>query len=227
MAAARGGWKLSPSLAAMFAEANRIAPRRSRVSDGTIGDTAHSARKSDHNPADDPYDGVSTWWVCAADITHDPAGGWDSYARARELAAKRDQRVRYIISNGEWWKPDGRGWRRYTGSNPHDHHMHVSIHNTEAARNNLMPWFGEHHPPPIPPGATPEQIKELADMFVVIEGIGFFAQVGQVTIPLPSMQSYAEAKDRSDGVPMLLIPDEAAQDAVEKLIKQTAKAITI
>lgn len=43
-------WYLAPSLAQLRAEVNARWPKRSKASDGTIGDRAHSARTSDHNP---------------------------------------------------------------------------------------------------------------------------------------------------------------------------------
>lgn len=124
-------WFLAPSLAAMRSEANTIAPRRSKSSDGSIGDADHSARTSDHNPADNGA-------VCAIDLTHDPAGGWDCNARVAQLVG--DPRVKYLIWNRRIWTP-ARGWHPYVGKNPHDHHMHVSVFNTDAARNNLAAWW--------------------------------------------------------------------------------------
>src|SRR5688572_25663599 len=42
--------QLVPSLVALRTEFNRLFPGRDKTSDGWIGDTAHSATKSDHNP---------------------------------------------------------------------------------------------------------------------------------------------------------------------------------
>lgn len=86
MVATRGrGWQLAPSLVAMVEEADRLAPARSRASDGSIGDGAHASRKSDHNP--------DQGWIDAVDITHDPAGGFDAHAHARNVAARHDPRI--------------------------------------------------------------------------------------------------------------------------------------
>ena len=43
-------WRLARSLETLRAQINRIAPNRSKVSDGTIGDAKHASRSSDHNP---------------------------------------------------------------------------------------------------------------------------------------------------------------------------------
>ena len=79
------GWRLAPSLIALEDEVNRIWPRRSQASDGSIGDSAHRHRKSDHNPAGG--------WVTAIDLTNDPRVGLDIHAQMRTLAARGDRRA--------------------------------------------------------------------------------------------------------------------------------------
>lgn len=157
------GWRLAPSLAALEDEANRVAPRRSTASDGSIGDTAHQARVSDHNPAG----GV----VHAIDLTHDPAGGFDAHAHAQAIAARRDVRVKYVISNRRIWTPDQRGWHAYTGANPHDRHIHVSIKDTPAAENDRsvwLPWAGTPTPSPIvPPVSVPATVPIEEDDMII------------------------------------------------------------
>ena len=56
-------WTLAHSLTVLLRQVNAQWPQRSRVSDGTIGDTEHASRPSDHNPN---MRGV----VTALDITH-------------------------------------------------------------------------------------------------------------------------------------------------------------
>lgn len=143
-------WQLAPSLIALEAQADRLAPRRSRASDGSIGDQAHSNRHSDHNP--------SGGYVHAIDITHDPKNGMDIHAHARNMAARKDGRLEYIISN--WMiaeRETGFRWRRYTGSNGHTHHAHFSIRHTTLARFDTSPWFGGLilFPTPTPPVYVP------------------------------------------------------------------------
>ena len=161
VAIAGPGWRLSPSLVAMFVEADRIAPNRSHASDGTIGDASHAARTSQHNPADDPADRDRTRWGCAGDLTHDPRNGFDAHAHARRIAARKDFRIRYLISNGQWWENDGRGWKTYSGSNPHTGHMHASIWNPATARNLTDPWWpgapGTATPPPYNPSRDEDE----------------------------------------------------------------------
>lgn len=152
------GWRLAPCLVAMFEEADKRDPNRDRTSDGSIGDPAHAARTSDHNPADG--------WVCAADIDddNDQANPGVDLLRAH-LVAVKDQRVKYLIRNGTIWKayPSNGlpAWapQVYTGINDHSHHLHISVWNTAEARNDVGPWW----PPktPAPPIALPED--DMAD----------------------------------------------------------------
>lgn len=135
------GWNLAPSLIALVDECDRRAPNRSTASDGSIGDPAHSARVSDHNP--------DKGWVCAVDITDDKARGCDADLLAHQIVARRDQRVKYVIWNNTVAKSyTSRGvpaWQPqpYSGDNPHISHTHISIHNTPAARGDTRSWWGE------------------------------------------------------------------------------------
>lgn len=142
-------WRLAPALVAMRDEANRLAPKRSKRSDGTIGDVSHSSRTSDHNPD-------KAGWVDALDLTHDPAGGFDAHARADQIAARGDKRISYIISNRRIWNPalDKPGvWRKYTGSNPHTLHAHFSV--ADAHRQSTAPWWPTSSTPAPKPIPTP------------------------------------------------------------------------
>lgn len=128
---ARRRIRVAPAAQAILNQATYHRPKRSKRSDGTIGDRAHRARRSDHNP---DFRGV----VHAADLTHDPARGIDAHAWAIWLANKRDPRVKYIISNRKWWSPQ-HGWQKYTKQNPHTKHVHVSVE--PSRENDTSPWF--------------------------------------------------------------------------------------
>ena len=132
-------WFLAPSLKALFTDIDQVAPRRNRVSDGSIGDAKHRKRKSDHNP--DPFpNGI----VRAIDVTHDPGRGCDCSRLASRIRERRDPRVAYVIFNRRIMAgqagPSPWVWRRYNGPSPHTHHMHVSIRHTEAAENDRGTW---------------------------------------------------------------------------------------
>jgi hypothetical protein len=129
-------WRLAKSLETLREQVNALAPDRSKDSDGSIGDEAHASRTSDHNPyIKDNGIGV----VRAIDITHDPAGGLDSYALAEILRENADHRIRYIISNRKIATP-GQAWRQYGGSNPHDHHVHISVSEAKPLYDDTSPW---------------------------------------------------------------------------------------
>ena len=122
-------WHLAPSLAQLRREINTRWPSRDKTSDGTIGDAAHSARASDHNPN-------SRGSVNAIDIDED---GIDAWGLVALLIA--DPRVYYVIYEGRiWQRKHGFVPRPYTGINAHRKHVHVSIIQSVAAEQNTTPW---------------------------------------------------------------------------------------
>jgi len=160
VAKAGRGWNLAPSLIAMVNEANKIAPKRSQASDGSIGDQAHKQRNSDHNP--------SGGYVHGVDITHDPKNGMDIHAHARNIAARMDPRIEYIISNGMIWERETKKWKKYTGTNPHNKHAHFSVRHTYLARFDTSYWFKAViafpspviTPPPVVAKPTPAPVPQ-------------------------------------------------------------------
>lgn len=132
-------WRLALSLAQLRDQVNDRWPNRDKSSDGSVGDAAHATRSSDHNPwVKDGALGV----VTAIDITHDPRSGCDSYALADVIRASRDPRVKYIISNRRICSSDVDPWqwREYRGANPHDHHVHISVHSDKKRYDAVDPW---------------------------------------------------------------------------------------
>jgi hypothetical protein len=132
------GWTFSRGLEKLRQQINALYPNRSKVSDGTIGDAAHSSRTSDHNPN---AKGI----VCAWDVTHDPANGLDCSLLAAQLQASRDPRIDYVIfrrkimsSSVAPWT-----WRYYGGANPHNKHLHISI--KDAVANEEGEWNLSQH----------------------------------------------------------------------------------
>lgn len=115
----------APACVAALRDANARWPGRKKVSDGIMGDARHQASKSDHNLGN------------AVDITHDPASGCDGNLLA--VDAMRDPRVSYIIWNAQIWNTSiSPAWRPYKGSNPHRHHVHISVR--AEAREDASPW---------------------------------------------------------------------------------------
>lgn len=103
-------------------------PDRDRRSDGWIGDPRHASRPSDHNP--DKQTGI----VRALDVDRDVSGSTkpdlmpDLADQIRLCAKAGDKRIAYVIFAGRIASPRmGWRWRTYKGSNPHNHHLHVSF----------------------------------------------------------------------------------------------------
>ncbi len=132
-------WRKAKSIEVAFNEINKLSPSRDRSSDGTIGDASHASRSSDHNPwVMDGNVGV----VTAFDITHDPdKDDVSGNEIAGFLHQKKDPRVKYVIWNRKIWNPSvSPDWRNYTGSNPHDHHIHTSVLPTKALYDSTAEW---------------------------------------------------------------------------------------
>lgn len=115
-------WRLATSLIKLREQINAEFPNRDKSSDGSIGDPAHSARKSDHNP--NPA-GV----VCAIDIDEDLNGDRTLEQVVTAIRASRDKRVKYIIYEGRITVQgnDLQSWKQYSGPNSHSHHAHISV----------------------------------------------------------------------------------------------------
>lgn len=119
----------SPAAIAVLRQATALFPKRKKLSDGLLPSLAHqkASPNSDHNTG------------LAVDLTHDPARGVDCAEIFEKL--KEDDRVSYLIFQGKIWsrKYAKRGNRKYTGSNPHNKHLHISI--LPAHANDTSPWF--------------------------------------------------------------------------------------
>ena len=118
--------KLSNAAEQLRSEINAKYPNRDKRSDGWIGDTAHNARKSDHNPD-------KQGWVRAIDIDSDLIKGsnkesWLLAEQIKTIALKGDKRLSYIIHQHRIASPiKNWAWRVYKGSNPHVSHIHISF----------------------------------------------------------------------------------------------------
>jgi hypothetical protein len=148
-------WRLARGLEKLRAQVNAKYPTRSKESDGSVGDAAHASRGSDHNPwVKDGSMGV----VTAIDITHDPDDGFDSYAFADMLLKNRDARIKYVISNGRIGAgsegPSPWAWRKYSGSNKHDHHVHISIKSAKSFYDDDSDWKIDGMAAPVPAAAS-------------------------------------------------------------------------
>lgn len=150
-------WRLAKSLDTFRRQVNTAHPGRSKASDGTIGDQAHSARTSDHNPDEN---GV----VRAFDLTHDPANGVDCDKVAEALVASRDRRIDYLIWKGRILSSTRQPWqwRPYSGKNKHTKHVHISVKKAEC--DDTTPW--------VLPGAEEEDVDYDKLREIVADEVG-------------------------------------------------------
>lgn len=146
-------WRLAKSLEELRETVQKLRPDtvREKRMYGTIGDAAHATRDSDHNPwVKDKVSGQGV--VRALDIPLPVGDGGRKLAERLRRLAKGSRVWRrpphpafgnrgYIISDGRVasarsdWK-----WRKYTGSNPHREHIHVSVGTGPSRYDSRRPW---------------------------------------------------------------------------------------
>lgn len=148
---------LVASLAKLRDEFNSIAPKRDKASDGWIGDAAHSARASDHNPTESGA-------VHAIDVDIDLKQPGLSMEKVVQFLLARcrggkETRLKYVIFNRRIWTKSN-NWRQqdYLGQNPHDHHAHFSGVYTSEAERSVKSWqLADLIEAPEAPVTTPAQ----------------------------------------------------------------------
>ena len=118
--------RATPAAIAVLRQATALRPKRKKASDGLLPSAAHITQSpnSDHNTG------------YAVDITHDPVFGINCVELFIKL--QEDKRVKYLIFQGRIWSQD-KGVLKYTGSNPHNKHLHISI--KDGHGNNTSEWF--------------------------------------------------------------------------------------
>lgn len=121
---------LAPSLRTLRNELNARWPNRDKSLDGWIGDAAHRARRSEHNP---DKNGI----VRALDIT---TKGIVISEVMRALVD--DSRVAYVIHDGYIYSATYNFVRRKHNGDPHTKHIHVSILNNTS--NNYSQTRCDH-----------------------------------------------------------------------------------
>lgn len=173
-------WRLAGGLVTLRAETNTAYPGRLKESDGTIGDPAHQARISDHNP---DAAGVVRAWDCTQWDPGTPDWLDDDVAQAltEHLIATRDGRVKYLIWRGRILSSYASGgvspwtWRRYAGPNGHFRHCHISVR-PGAAGDDPTAWgftrpaqrTGVHTPGGFGPGSMGLGVEFLEAMLNIV-----------------------------------------------------------
>ena len=108
---------------------------------GSVGDQAHSVRRSSHNCAGAPGGQES------GDYAPQYAHAWDARPSSHEhgmrmvRALLADPRVRYVIYDSVGYKPDGDTWSTYHPT------FHVSM--LPGTHDDVRPFFGPAEPPPL------------------------------------------------------------------------------
>ena len=122
--------KATPAAIAVLRQATELFPKRNKASDGLLPSAAHikASPNSDHNTG------------LAVDLTNDPKNGVECAFFFEKF--KEDERVDYLIFNKKIWSRARRqeGNRVYTGNNPHNKHLHISIRSSHS--NDTSSWFG-------------------------------------------------------------------------------------
>jgi hypothetical protein len=143
-----------PCLDALYDEFEVIGPNRSHESDGSIGDTDHQDRSSNHNRDDvsgsktPQTDSDGEPDIRAIDVTQ--KGPWINgftmqqgvdLIVSRCRSGQENRLVEVIYNRHAWYKSNG--WNRidYTGSNPHDKHAHFGAKaDSGTLENDRRPW---------------------------------------------------------------------------------------
>lgn len=138
--------KLVPAGIVLREQLNARFPKRDKRSDGWVGDAAHSARASDHNPD-------SRGWVHAIDVdenfgTGSARDGAQAERFANELLAYAlsgkpgADRIKYVVYENRvasgTYRDKLKFWRWRKGGYGHEHHVHISF--TAKAETDGRPF---------------------------------------------------------------------------------------
>jgi hypothetical protein len=125
---------LNRALTGFRTAVNAKFPTRDKASDGWIGDPAHQATDSDHNP--DRDGSVDAW-----DMDTDLRSGDDAVeVENLKHVFQAHPSSRYWIHNRKVASRSG-GWKPepYYGKNPHDKHVHWNTR--EGYEDSTAPWI--------------------------------------------------------------------------------------
>lgn len=224
-------WYLVPCLKTLFAEFDQIAPGRDHASDGSIGDAAHQAEKSDHNPD-------SKGAVHAIDVDsnlnapfsmEDVIQYFVAECRKNSPNGNDRGRLKYFIYNRRIWSAST-GWKQesYTGSSPHTEHAHFSCEYASNYENDTNPWglipkFGDDMP-------TAEEIANAVWNRYQINGIGGGQAAYQTLADTAGRTNIIKAdtaslKTSATTAQEVLTAIQAQLDAIKATVEATQQAI--
>jgi len=137
---------------------NRKWPHRPRINDGWIGDAAHQARNSDHNP--NRRDTVD-----AIDVDSTQLGDTPIHVPTVIAAMIMHPSTHYVIHNRRIMDADDQFMPHvYTGSNPHGKHIHGSVLQNARAESSIVVYRFISKPmswPLLKPGLRDKTVREL------------------------------------------------------------------
>ena len=116
-------WRLALALVVLCREIRAEWPD---VVIGSIGDAAHQAEASDHNPDDDDNNPATPEVVNAIDVM--VGGSVDVPELVRRILVRPHPNLAYVIFNRTiWHRRNNFRPMPYTGSDPHINHAHISV----------------------------------------------------------------------------------------------------
>ena len=201
------GWRNTAAALKLRDQIDARWPNRDTRSDGTIGDPAHAARESDHNPD-------RRGWVHAIDIDADldPRDQYAAERLASQLIAYArsgvvgSERLKYVvfrnrIASGTYADSF---WTWRSGAYGHEHHIHVSF--TEDAERDGSPFplpvFLPDLAPVVPlPTPTPTT-RKAPEMFATPYGASAYRLVTDSAVIGISATAYAALKAAGYAVPI-------------------------
>ncbi len=163
-------WRAAKSLLTLHAQLKSYAPTAPTVTWGLVGDAIHDPT-SDHAPHDFP--GWGNDIVTAADF---PDGhGLDAWTVLDSIRRTRDPRAKYGISRGRIFSNHAVGtvpaweWRRYTGSDPHDTHGHLSVVGDKRS-DGEQPWTIGITPQGVLMALTDQEQRDMYEWLALLVG---------------------------------------------------------
>jgi hypothetical protein len=210
-------WVLTKGLATVRDEFNAVFPHRDKASDGAIGNTAHQAERSGHNPditGNSEYrDGDSKDEVRAIDIDADLRSTVTMEQVVQYLIRQARRGVyipfRYVIYNRRIWsRRDGWAQHAYDGD-PHTSHVHLSGDYTQTADE----WTGTLGLAKL----LQEDDMPLTDADAKLIGAHhetFGSDIGEQSYNTIWALGYLNAKRANDGVAALAAEVETIKAAV-------------
>lgn len=210
-------WKLTDGLQNLRSQVNACFPDRDKTSDGTIGDAAHAAGTSGHDPDDVPNshaewngDPDSSPEVRAWDMDSDLGGAVTAQQLVDHLRALPglSSVIRYMIYNRRMYhERSGFAPTTYTGASAHTEHVHFSGAWAQAADENTT---FDYHLEDLMTAVdlTPTAVAAVRDAIlnghVIPNPDGTATKVSLAGVVVPAYREAQSASNQADKIVALL-----------------------